>query len=100
MARPWRCNNFEQTHNGRWYKSLVFNTLALLAMLAFLFKLCDVTAKLLHYHRSKIECLFSYIMGNFFFASIMASRRQGVWLTVDVALPSEAAMTAFNDRLS
>ena len=34
------------------------------------------------------------------FASIMASGRKRVRFTVDVALPSEAAKTAFKDRLS
>ena len=69
-------------------------------MLAFLFELCDVTAMLLHFHRSKIEHLFSD--GQLFFRVDHGecNLRQRVWFTVDVALPSEVVMTTFNDRLS
>ena len=37
---------------------------------------------------------------HFFFTSIMASGRKCICFYADVALPSEAARTAFNNRLS
>ena len=48
----------------------------------------------------EVKCKSMFTDQHLYITSIMVSGRQRVWFTVDVALPSEVARTACNDRLS